>query len=484
MKLQSNRSDIEQLVSPFEMIVSCKDEHNALINELLNEDIYSLPKDVYECIEHRYEELHKQNIKQEVINDIIEKEMEEKLKRLVKRVEYNTRTIEKKDLVKIVGAKALSVVDKMIEMANEKLAVSADNLYYVLAIHLSTTIERIRKKKSIKNPRLDKNRSQYRKEFEVAREMLEVIKAHYGFDIPEDEAGFITMYLTMLTKEKETAGAGRVAVVILSHGSVATAMAEVANRLLGVMHAKAVEMSLDESPENALERATAMVKSIDEGKGVLFIVDMGSLLTFGDIISKNTGIRIKSVSRMIASLDEIRRANAILEEAKQELSEKNQAFDESIEVGIMVEIPSAAIAADMLVKEIDFFSIGTNDLTQYTLAADRGNEKVSQLYNSLHPAVLRLIKNVIEVSHREGKFTGMCGELAGNPLAAILLLGMGLDEFSMSPGSILKIRKIIGSIDTDYARKICEKAMQLSTANEIETYLKGILEELKLDYLL
>lgn len=194
--------------------------------------------------------------------------------------------------------------------------------------------------------------------------------------------------------------------------------------------------------------------------------------------------RILIMYPMISSVDEVIRANQILEEAKQELKEKGQTFDEEIQVGIMVEIPSAAIAADLIVKEVDFFSIGTNDLTQYTLAVDRGNEKVSTIYESMHPSVLRLIRNVIEVSHGKGKFTGMCGELAGNPLATVLLLGMGLDEFSMSPSSILKVKKIVNSVNISYARQVAQHAMTLSSALEIENYMKRVLKDLELDYIL
>lgn len=187
---------------------------------------------------------------------------------------------------------------------------------------------------------------------------------------------------------------------------------------------------------------------------------------------------------MIASVDEVVRAKEVLAEAKEELRQRNLEFDEAIKVGIMVEIPSAAVTADLFADEIDFFSIGTNDLTQYTLAVDRGNTKVSSIYTSFHPALLRLFKNVIESSKRNGKFTGMCGELAGNPLAALLLLGLGFDELSMSPSSILKVKKIVTSVDMAYAEKVASHAMSLSKAEEIEAYLKAELSGLGLDYIL
>ncbi len=187
---------------------------------------------------------------------------------------------------------------------------------------------------------------------------------------------------------------------------------------------------------------------------------------------------------MISGVEEVVKAKAVLKEAKEELKERGQEFDDEIKVGIMIEIPSAAITADLFAGEIDFFSIGTNDLTQYTLAVDRGNVKVSPLYNSFQPALLRLYKNVVEASKRSGTFAGMCGELAGNPLAALLLLGMGFHELSMSPSSILKVRKIVTSVNMEYAEKVADYAMGLKSAADIEVYLKEELERLGLSYIL
>jgi phosphoenolpyruvate-protein phosphotransferase (PTS system enzyme I) len=194
--------------------------------------------------------------------------------------------------------------------------------------------------------------------------------------------------------------------------------------------------------------------------------------------------KVRIMYPMISSVDEIYLAHAILEEAKQSLRNEHCKYDEGIEVGVMIEIPAAALAADIIIKKVDFFSIGTNDLTQYTLAVDRTNEKVIRYYNSFQPAVLRLIRKVIEISHHAGKITGMCGEFAGNPLATVLLLGMGLDEFSMSSASIQKVKKIIRTVEFGFAKKVAETTFGLSTANEIENYLKQVLEEVKLSYIL
>ncbi|NLU10470.1 MAG: phosphoenolpyruvate--protein phosphotransferase [Tepidanaerobacter acetatoxydans] len=181
---------------------------------------------------------------------------------------------------------------------------------------------------------------------------------------------------------------------------------------------------------------------------------------------------------MVSGTEEVRRANAILNEAKQELKAEGIPFDENLEVGIMVEIPSAAITADILAKEVDFFSIGTNDLIQYTLAVDRMNEHISYLYEPLHPAVLRLIKNVIDASHKAGKWTGMCGEMAGDTSATAILLGMGLDEFSMSASSIPQVKKIIRSLTYDEAKQIAEKALSMNEADEIRNMVNKALEKI------
>lgn len=183
---------------------------------------------------------------------------------------------------------------------------------------------------------------------------------------------------------------------------------------------------------------------------------------------------------MISCIEEIRAAKAILNEVREELRREGEKFDEQILVGIMIEIPSAAVMADILIKEADFFSIGTNDLTQYTLAVDRMNEKLSGLYNPFQPGVLRLVQRAISTAKEAGgtKFSAMCGELAADPIATILLLGMGLNEFSVNPAALLKIRKLISLIDKRDAKEIAEKAMLFSTAAEVENYLRKVTTEM------
>ena len=184
---------------------------------------------------------------------------------------------------------------------------------------------------------------------------------------------------------------------------------------------------------------------------------------------------------MIISVEEIRELKSVLETLKAELRAEGKAFDENIQVGVMVETPSAAVNAKFLAKEVDFFSIGTNDLTQYTLAVDRGKELISHLYNPMSPSVLGLIKQVIDASHAEGKWTGMCGELAGDERATLLLLGMGLDEFSMSAISVPRIKKLIRHVNYQEVKALADEALQKPTAAEIEQLIQAFLAEKSLN---
>jgi phosphoenolpyruvate-protein phosphotransferase (PTS system enzyme I) len=187
---------------------------------------------------------------------------------------------------------------------------------------------------------------------------------------------------------------------------------------------------------------------------------------------------IKVMFPMISGLGELRQAIKVLEEAKQELRNKKMAFNQDIEVGAMIEIPSAALTCDLLAKEVDFFSIGTNDLIQYSLAVDRANEKIAYLYKPTHPAVLRLIKNIIDSGHKENIWIGMCGEMAAESGFVLILLGLGLDEFSMSPAAVPEMKYVISNVNFKDAKEIAEEALKLSTGEEVETFTNKRLNEL------
>lgn len=184
---------------------------------------------------------------------------------------------------------------------------------------------------------------------------------------------------------------------------------------------------------------------------------------------------------MISGLQELRRAKALFEEARDELLEDGVPVDRTISIGIMVEIPSAALTAHDLAKEVDFFSIGTNDLIQYTVAADRGNPSIASLYNPCHPAVLRLVASVIDAAHDNDIWVGVCGAMAAHPLAACILLGLGVDELSMSPIDIPEIKSLIRSVDYQELKTITREALDLSTSEEIMRFLKPYQPKAELD---
>ena len=179
---------------------------------------------------------------------------------------------------------------------------------------------------------------------------------------------------------------------------------------------------------------------------------------------------------MISSIEELRKTKKLVEECKKELEEKNIKFKENIKLGIMIEIPSTAIMAEKFAKECDFFSIGTNDLIQYTVAVERGNEKIANLYSQYHPAVIKLIKMAIDGAHKEGIFCGMCGEVASDSKMIPLLIGMGLDEFSMNSNKILQTRKLIGNLDKKQCEKLIEKVENLESSSDIIKELKNFFE--------
>jgi phosphotransferase system enzyme I (PtsI) len=180
---------------------------------------------------------------------------------------------------------------------------------------------------------------------------------------------------------------------------------------------------------------------------------------------------------MISGIEEIQETKRIFNEVREELKSQNEPVGEDIEIGVMIEVPSAVIIADKLAKEVDFFSIGTNDLIQYSLAIDRINEQVTYLYEPLHPAVLRLIKQVVDVGHQAGIRVAMCGEMAGEPLYTLILLAMDLDELSMNALAIPRVKKIIRASSLKESQALLREVMSFSSATEIRRYVEDYMEK-------
>ncbi|WP_066505094.1 sigma 54-interacting transcriptional regulator [Abyssisolibacter fermentans] len=305
LKIQNRKPEVESFIEA-ELIAR---PGQIDTNMEFKEDFYTLPQEIYRYIEERYDELELQGSSQDVINRVIGGELEVKFQHLIKQVGTNHQTLARQDLVGIVGQNIVDIVEKVTKKIEKKVGEIDNHLFYCLAIHLSATFERIQQGKPIVNPHLEKIMSEYKLEYNVAKEMVKYIEEQLGYKIPQDEIGFIAMYLRTAMRPLDVKQ-GRVGVVVLSHGRVALGMAEVANRLLGVNFAVGIEMSLDERPELTLQRTIDVVNKINEGKGVLLLVDLGSLITFGEIITRKTGIPTKTVGRVdtVMVLEAVRRA--------------------------------------------------------------------------------------------------------------------------------------------------------------------------------
>ncbi len=212
------------------------------------------------------------------------------------------------------------------------------------------------------------------------------------------------------------------------------------------------------------------IRMLDGAEGI-FLTQFRALLQAG------VGVDLRIMVPMVAGISEIRAAKAVMEKAKEALRSEGKTFKEDVQFGIMIEVPSAALLADRLAKEVDFFSIGTNDLTQYTLAVDRTNSKVANLASPFNPAVLTLIKMTIDKAHAEGKWVGLCGELAGESLGAPLLLGLGLDEFSMSPARVPEIKEIMQKLHKEDCKKLADEVLQMVDAQSVMDRCRSFLTE-------
>jgi len=209
-------------------------------------------------------------------------------------------------------------------------------------------------------------------------------------------------------------------------------------------------------------------------RGIRLCLDQPEILKtqFRAILQASPGHTLKVMLPMVALISEVRAARALLQEAQAELRSAGIPFDEGVELGIMVEVPAAALMADLLAPEVDFFSLGTNDLSQYTMAADRTNARVATMADGFQPAVLRLIQQVAQAAHAAGIWTGVCGELAGDPLAAPILLGLGVDELSMNPPSIPAVKRVISRLTLEEAKAIAQAVLDLEDAESVRAYVR------------
>lgn len=292
LNIQWNRIEVEKVIMDdlYLSPVDCEAESDE------KSSLYSIPDEIYRNIEEEYQKLLNQGFSTEVINRIIGDDLETKLKKIIKHVEKNKNKLNRRDLRTIVNPEVINLVNEMLKVAKNAVGEIDDTLFYCLATHLNSSLERIKKGKPITNPQLANVKQNYPHEFKIATEMAALTSHYLNYELPEEEIGFIAMYLRTLANYE--GGKDTIGIVVISHGNVAEGMASVANRLLGVDIVKAVEMSLDEKPEIAYERTLEIVISANRGKGVLLLVDMGSLSGFGNFITTKTGIITRTITRV------------------------------------------------------------------------------------------------------------------------------------------------------------------------------------------
>ncbi|VBB07565.1 phosphotransferase system mannose-type iia component [Lucifera butyrica] len=293
LHINQQRNAVEKLIKDDIMIFPAKERRDNSV-----QTTYNMSKEVYEQIEAKYKKMEQQGIDIAVINKIVGDELEVKIQQLIKQAQHDRNSVARQDLGKIVGDNIVAAVNSMMKIASDKFGNIDETLCYCLATHLAAAYERIKLPfKPIINPQKDKIKAEYPLEYETAAEMVRIASCQLNAAFPEDEIGFVAMYLKSY-RDKDDVNEPFVGVAVLSHGHVAEGMVQVANRLLGVEHAKSMEMSLEESTDSALDRAIRIVKNADMGKGVLLLVDMGSLVGFGKLITETTGIMTRTVTRV------------------------------------------------------------------------------------------------------------------------------------------------------------------------------------------
>lgn len=305
LKIRNSRSKIESYVEGDIFIDSdCKIELDKKM-----EDIYTFPDEIYKLTERRHIDLLEQGLEYDVINRIVGGELESCIQQYIKQVKKASVDKDLPDISPIVGKYIVEITQEIIKIASQKLRFLEPNLQMCLAVHLKATLERLKEGKVISNAHLKEIKENYPLEYSIAETVAEHLKEKYNISLPKEEIGVIAIYFK-ISSRNEPKKFSKVGVLIMAHGKVASSVSEVVNKLLGVNHAKYLDMPFEKSPEQMMEEATELIKEIDEGKGVILLVDMGSLAYFGDIISNKTGIEIRTISRFdtLLSLEVVRKA--------------------------------------------------------------------------------------------------------------------------------------------------------------------------------
>lgn len=302
MKINGQRNELEALIwQDFTVTPDSKQSVSGVEN-----DFYSFSNEFYGYIEQSYTDYLKQGLSTHEISRILGSQIEKKLQNVIKHVKGSLSPISHDEIAKVVGTEMIALVEEILKIAEAALGKMDSSIFYCLAIHLNATFTRMKQGREIVNPNLEDIKEKCSTEYTVALAMVDYIKQYYGIDLPEDEVGFIALYLHGNKEEEE----GKVGVVVVTHGTAGSGMVEIANKLLNVSHGKAVVMSLEESPHEVLERLLSVVHAADEGKGVLLLVDMGSLLTFGELIYERIGVNVETIDRVdtVMVIEAIRRS--------------------------------------------------------------------------------------------------------------------------------------------------------------------------------
>lgn len=265
---------------------------------ILADNIYTLPAQIYEYIEREVSRCRREGLSLEETNQRISKDLEKEFNRFIAHTRKIKHALTRQDLERIIGSEIIETVSQMVEIAQDELVlIHGDQLFFYLAIHLNTTLKRILSGKPIYNPRLEQIKKEHQREYLTALKMSSIVKRNYQITLPEEEIGFIALYLSAFLSD-HVHDEDNVAVVVLTHGRSATEMVRVVNSMLKVSHAHGLDMELEESPDEFLQRVIALCKDVHRGKGILLLVDMGSLLTFGEIIEQRLGIKVRAVDRV------------------------------------------------------------------------------------------------------------------------------------------------------------------------------------------